>query len=204
MDADGGLNLIIGAHTPLGGACVRELARRGLPVIGVVPAAETLPARAVERASVAGAEWLSADCGTLEGQGRVIEAMRQRGPLRRLLLSLGKVPAGPFQALDSGIALARLHADIVATVLFLRAALPFMCERDRGSIVVLGPEWVPAGQAQALQRAIRAFVDTLCMELQAELMGGASPLETLWPQSGQEQASLLAAALGEFPLPKEP
>lgn len=159
--------LVNGAGSGLGLAFCRALLQRGAKLVAV----DRCPAQELaERLGGGAKRVLCADTATVEGVTRVLEAVRQAGPVDLLVNSApGGVGGGFLQQSPAGQRdfLAR-HCE--TTVTLCRAALPFMRERGHGAIVnpvpAPGPEDQPAG---ALQAATGAFLLHFSRQLQAEV-----------------------------------
>lgn len=199
MPVERGTMLLLGAETALGRACLSCLLESSAQVIAVAsPSALRCIEPRVERGGEAGVssgcEWVAADRSSAEGQGRVTELLRQRGPWRALVNVLPAPAAVPFTACNAGEALTRLQADIASSVLFVRTVLPFMRASGGGCILSLAPR--PA-QAPAvidpLALASYSFLAAFSQAVQDEVAGQGIRLLCCLPTTGECADMSLAA-----------
>ena len=78
---------------------------------------------------------LVADLATREGRTRVIEALRQKGPVDYLVNNAGFSTLGAFADLDIDDQQAMVDVHITASLALARAAVPFMRQRGGGAII---------------------------------------------------------------------
>jgi short-subunit dehydrogenase len=191
MPAAQGIVLLLGAQTALGRACLSRLL--ALPVQVIAVGSPSAPYHAEVGA---GCEWLAADRSSAEGQGRVTELLRQRGPWRALINVLPATAAVPFTACDAGEALTQLRAEIASSVLFMRTVLPFMRASEGGCILSLAPR---SAQAPAvidpLSLASYSFLAAFSQAVQDEVAGQGIRLMCCLPTAGEcAEVSLAAQA----------
>lgn len=160
--------LVTGAATRLGREFLRQLAPRCAELLLVVDADTQLPGALSVGRGNARRSPLIADLATVEGQVRVVEALRQRGPVRFLINAAGSDQvAGPL-AMDPERDLSRLRLRQEAMLVLCRAALPSM--REGGGTIVNGGSveaFLPLPGAAA-EAAGAAFVLAYSEALQAE------------------------------------
>jgi short-subunit dehydrogenase len=174
--------LVTGASSGLGAEFVHQLAPRCSRVIAVARRAGRLEQLAAELAPVCAVDVLVADLATAEGQGRVVEAIRQRGPLRYLVNNAGFGTFGRFIDcdIDTELAMLRVHQD--ATLLLTRAALPFM--RDNGGGYIINTASIGAFlpmPSTAVYGATKAFLSAFSVSLQAEVAAQGVRVQALCP-----------------------
>lgn len=175
--------LVTGASSGLGAEYVRQLAPRCGRIIAVARRVDRLASLAAELASQrAQIIPLQADLGTLEGQARAVECIRQQGPLGMLINNAG---FGSFTAFidgdtDQDLAMLRLHQD--AVLLLTRAALPAM--RDAGLGYIINVASVGAFLSMpgsAVYAASKAFLNSFSVSLQAEVARSGIRVQSCCP-----------------------
>lgn len=191
--------LITDASSDVGEAFARELA----PQCGTL----TLVARREDSLRHL-ADQLGADCHlrTLEinlldtvGRARVVEYIRQRGPIDLLINSAGVSTIGDFSAsvLDDELAVLRLQQDLPLQL--IRAVLPAQLAAGRGAIINVASlsGFLPAPTA-ATCGAANAFLLGFSRSLATEVAGSGVQVQCLCPGlSGTGHlASLPAGAAG--------
>lgn len=174
--------LVTGASSGLGAEFARQLALRCSTVIAVARRAERLEQLAAELGATCELQILVADLATVEGQGRVVEAIRQRGPLRYLVNNAGFGSFGHFMDcdIDTELGMVRVHQD--ATLLLTRAALPFM--RDNGGGYIINTASIGAFlpmPSTAVYGATKAFLSAFSVSLQAEVAAYGIRVQALCP-----------------------
>lgn len=203
--------LITGASAGIGAAYARALAGRARQLILVARRASRLEALAEElRAQGAEVHVLAVDLGSTIGMARVVETIRQRGPLDLLINNAGFAVRGPFaeRTLDDQLQMVRLHID--ATLALTRAALPGMRGRGGGYIINVssGVALVPFPDA-AVYGGSKAFLNNFSEALQQEEAGHGVRVQCLCPGytrtefhsteafGGPDMARVLAAQVPE-------
>lgn len=125
---------------------------------------------------------ISADLTTTLGTAKLLEAIRQKGPISILINNAGCGSYGPFAQhnIDQQNQMLLLHCQ--ATMALCRGALPYMQELGRGKIVnvssVLG--FVPVAEL-AVYSASKAFLNSFTSALQDEVAGQGINLQALCP-----------------------
>src|SRR5690554_2950959 len=92
--------LVTGASAGIGEAFCRQLAPRCEKIIAVARRPERLAALARELAAETELVAVAADLTTVEGVTRVLEALRQQGPVDTLVNNAGFSTFGPFADSD--------------------------------------------------------------------------------------------------------
>lgn len=177
-----GAALVTGASAGIGEAYVRELAQSCSSLLLVARRRERLEALAAELAGTCRIAVLDADLGSVEGQARVVEAIRQGPPLSLLVNNAGFSTFGPFAGsdLDAELAMLRLHEQ--ATLALTRAALPAMIEAGEGAVVnVASIGAFLAMPAVATYGATKAFLLSFSRSLRAELAATGVRVQCLCP-----------------------
>jgi len=179
--------LVTGASAGIGAAFCRALAPRCDVIIATGRREAPLLALAEELAGSAEVHAVAADLGTREGRARVIEALRQKGPVDYLVNNAGFSVLGPFeqQEIDQQQEMVDVH--ITATLALCRAAIPFMRERiaagaEPGGIInvsSLGSFMAVPGVA--VYCATKAFLNLFSETLQRELADVGIPVQSLCP-----------------------
>jgi len=188
--------LVTGAGSGPGLAFCRALLRRGVTLLAV----DRCPAQELEaRLGEEVAQVLCADLTTVEGLTRVLEAIRQKGPVDLLVNAAGRDLAGGFLEQAPGAQRAFLELHCAATPALCRAALAFMRERGRGRIINPVPA---AGEGSAVEAAAGAFLLRFSQQLDREFEACGVRVQAPCAGPGEEalaasvEASLVSA-LGE-------
>lgn len=174
--------LVTGASAGIGEAFCRQLAPRCEKVIAVARRAGRLEALAAELAGDTELIPLVADLTTVEGVTRVLEALRQQGPVDTLVNNAGFSTFGPFadSGIDRELEQLRLHLD--ATLELTHAALPFMREAGGGRIINLGSVGALINMpSTAVYGAAKAFLLQFSQSLQAEVEEDGIAVQCLCP-----------------------
>ena len=174
--------LVTGASAGLGAEFCRQLAPRCDVIIAVARRRERLAALASELADAVAVHCVHADLGTIEGVARVMEAMRQQGPVDYLVNNAGFGTFGHFDQLsiESQRSMVSVHID--ASITLCRCAIPFMRELGGGTIINVSSlgTFVP-GKGMAVYGATKAFLNYYSLALQAELAGTGIEVQALCP-----------------------
>lgn len=174
--------MVTGASSGLGDAYVRRLAENCTEIVAVARRGDRLRALRETLAPTCDVIPLVADLGSIEGQARVVEAIRQGPPLGLLINNAGFSTLGPFSGseLDRELDMLRLHE--MATLALTRAALPAMIEASRGAIVnVASVAGLLAMPEVATYGATKAFLVSFSRSLRAELASTDLQVQCLCP-----------------------
>lgn len=127
--------LVTGASSGLGAEYCRQLASRCDVIIATGRRLDRLEELAQSLRSEVEMHCIAADLATVEGVTRVVECLRQKGPVDYLINNAGFGWFGVFSEtdLDAQLNMVRVHVDAPMTL--CRAALPFMRERGRGWVI---------------------------------------------------------------------
>ncbi len=175
--------LVTGASAGIGAEFCRQLADRCEVIIATGRRRDALEKLADELAGRAEVHCVVADLGTREGRTRVIEALRQQGPVDYLVNNAGFSTLGAFDSLDIDAQQAMVDVHVTATLALTRAAIPFMRERegDRAiinvsSLASFGP--VPGA---AVYAATKSFLNVFSESLAKELADSGIRVQSLCP-----------------------
>ena len=181
MSKDGKIAMVTGASAGLGAEFCHRLATHCEVVIGVARRGDRLEELA-DRLDDVEFHGVCADLGSVEGVARVMEVIRQRGPVDYLVNNAGFSTFGYFADLpvDSQRDMVDLHID--ATITLCRAAIPFMRERGGGHIINVSSlgAFLP-GKGLAVYGATKAFLVYFSQSLQTELAGSGIEVQALCP-----------------------
>jgi short-subunit dehydrogenase len=174
--------LVTGASAGIGAEFCRQLAARCDVIIATGRREDRLQALAEELSDQVEMHTLAADLTTREGLTRVIEMLRQKGPVDYLVNNAGFGALGLFAEtdLESQQQMTALHIDV--TVALTRAALPFMQERGSGFVVNVSS--LSAFNATAMVTvygASKAFINHFSEGLQLELKDTGIKVQALCP-----------------------
>jgi short-subunit dehydrogenase len=151
-------------------------------IIAVARRAERLQALAEELEGSVEVHCVAADLTSIEGQTRVLEALRQKGPVDYLVNNAGFSTFGAFaeQAIDSQRDMLLLHID--ASISLCRAAIPYMRERGGGVIINVSSlgALVP-GKQFGVYGATKAFLNHFSEALQQEVADSGIEVQALCP-----------------------
>ena len=177
------IGLVTGASSGLGAEFCRQLSQRCRKLILVGRRQPELQAVAAEL-QAAGVETrlLIEDLTTRIGVTRVVETMRQQGPVTMLVNNAGFGTLGAFadQRLDSQQAMVDLH--ISATLALTRAAIPFMRDVGGGRIINVSSlgAFFPMRDI-AVYAASKAFLNTFSEALAQEVADEGIRVQSLCP-----------------------
>lgn len=174
--------LVTGASAGLGEEYVRQLAPRCREIVVVARREDRLRSLAQELAEHCELNIIVADLVSLEGQARVVEAIRQGDALDLLINNAGFSTFGPFARsdLDHEIAMLHLHQD--ATLALTRAALPAMIEGGRGAVINVASIGGLMGMpGVAGYGATKSFLVSFSRSLRAELRATGVAVQCLCP-----------------------
>jgi len=174
--------LVTGASAGLGAEFCRQLADPCDVIIAVARRAEPMLALARELEGRAEVHVIQADLATIEGVARVMEVIRQRGPLDYLVNNAGFSTLGAFdgELIDTQHEMVSLH--ISATLSLCRAAIPYMREMGGGNIVNVSSlgAFLPSAEV-AVYSATKAFLNSWSQAIQDELTGTGIRVQALCP-----------------------
>lgn len=174
--------LVTGASAGIGAEFCRQLAAHCKLIIATGRREAPLRALAAELAGQVEVQVLVADLNTREGLTRVIETLRQQGPVDYLINNAGFGAVGYFVdgELESQNEMVAIHID--ATLALCRAALPFMRTRGSGYIVNVASlsAFNPSAHA-AVYGASKAFLNHYSEALQLELKDTGIKVQSLCP-----------------------
>jgi len=174
--------LVTGASAGLGAEFCRQLADRCDRILAVARRSERLEQLREALADRVEVLPIMADLTTVEGVARVMEALRQQGPVDYLVNNAGFTTVGSFAALpvSSQREMVSLHVD--AAITLCRAAIPFMRERGGGYIVNVSSigAFIP-GRGIAVYCASKAFLNSFSLALQEDLADTGIAVQALCP-----------------------
>lgn len=176
--------LVTGASSGIGAAYALRLANEGYSLILVARRAERLRALAteIERHCDVKARVLVADLATPQGQAKVERAITEAESLDVLVNNAGFASQGDFvgSELPEQVAMHSLH--VLAPMRFMRAALPQMLARGRGSIVNVSSlmAFYPL-PGQVSYGATKTYLKTFTEALSLELRGTGVRVQALCP-----------------------
>ncbi len=174
--------LVTGASAGIGAEFCRQLAGRCDAIIAVGRRQERLAELAGELGGGATLHPVVADLATRLGVARVIEALRQQGPVDWLVNNAGYGGAGDFGAAEPESQQGMVDLHISATMALCRAAIPFMRERGAGTIInVSSLGAFTALPGVAVYIATKAFLVSFSECLQLELAGDSIRVQCLCP-----------------------
>ncbi|MFK8042081.1 SDR family NAD(P)-dependent oxidoreductase [Congregibacter sp.] len=174
--------VVTGASAGLGDAFVRQLAQRCDSMLVVARRADRLRDLAAELANQCSLETIGADLATIEGQARVVEAIRQGPAVDLLVNNAGYSTIGPYadSDLDDELGMLRLHNE--ATMVLTRAALPAMIEQGSGAVInVASVAGLVSTPNVAAYGATKAFLVSFTRALRQELKESGLRVQCLCP-----------------------
>lgn len=175
--------LITGASSGIGAEFARQLAGRCKAMILVARREERLAELAAQLDDT-GVEihCLAVDLAEPLGVTRVVEAIRQKGPVTMLVNNAGFGTPGPFAEQDIASQQAMVAVHINATLALTRAAIPSMKEAGGGSIINVSSMSAFAPTAGvAVYAGSKAFLNLFSESLQQELRGDGIAVQCLCP-----------------------
>jgi short-subunit dehydrogenase len=182
MSVNKTIALVTGASAGIGAEFCRQLAARCDVIIATGRRQEQLQALADELSGQVEVHQLVADLTSREGLTRVIEMLRQKGPVDYLINNAGFGVLGGFSTadLEPQQQMMSLHMD--ATVALSRAALPFMKKKGGGYIVnVSSMSAFHPNAMVAIYGASKAFINHFSEALQLELKDTGIYVQSLCP-----------------------
>ncbi|CAA0079771.1 putative oxidoreductase [Zhongshania aliphaticivorans] len=175
--------LITGASAGIGRAFAIQLAPRckTMILIGRDPAKLASVVSELEQPGLNIVSF-ALDLTTTEGVTRVMEAIRQKGPVSMLINNAGFASYGKFAEsdLDAEMAMVNLHCN--ASLALCRAALPYMKQEGRGEIVNVSSMagFFPVKHS-AVYAASKTFLTMFSQALQQEVQGDGIRVQCLCP-----------------------
>ena len=174
--------LVTGASAGIGAEFCRQLSAHCDVIIASGRRQDPLDALARELSASCEVHTVVADLATREGRTRVIEALRQKGPVDYLVNNAGFSTLGGFADLDIDSQQAMVDVHITATMALTRAAVPFMRERGGGAIINVSSlaSFGPVPMA-AVYCASKGFLNLFSESLDKELAGDGIRVQSLCP-----------------------
>ena len=168
VDLAGAHAIVTGGSAGIGLAVGERLARKGARVSLIARDPERLVAAA---ARVAGAATASADVTDPVALRAAIDGLvAERGPCDVLVTSAGSAHPGYFLELDEAVFRSQMELDYFGTLHAIRAVLPSMVERRRGTVVGISSDAGLIGvfgytAYGATKFAVRGLLDALRAEM---------------------------------------
>jgi short-subunit dehydrogenase len=182
MTSDKTCALVTGASAGIGAEFCRQLADRCDVIIAVGRRPELLDELVDRLQSQTEVHPLVADLTTIEGQTRVIEALRQKGPVDYLVNNAGFSTLGNFAELELAPQQAMVDLHITASLALCRAAIGFMQAKGSGYIINVSSlvSFSPIASV-AVYGASKAFLNHYSEALQLELKDDGIKVQSLCP-----------------------
>lgn len=181
--SDKTIALITGASAGIGREFALQLAERCDEMILVARREERLLELAQDlKASGVKSHVMALDLTQPLSRGYLTEAIRQKGPVTYLINNAGFGTLGPFdqQGLESQQEMVDLH--ISTTIALTRAAIPFMKEQRRGTIINLSSfVGLLACKNVAVYGATKAFLNNFSEALAMELHDSGIKVQSCCP-----------------------
>lgn len=127
--------IVTGASSALGGELCRQLASRCNTIVAISRHKERLHELAASLTGQVDVQIIEADLAAEEGLTRVVEALRQRGPVDYLVNAARIRSETPFDGSAPASHHTIIRVQIDATITLCRAAIGFMRERGHGTII---------------------------------------------------------------------
>jgi len=192
--------LVTGASAGIGAEYCRQLASRCDVIIASGRREAPLRALAESLAGEVEVHVVVADLAGVEGRTRLVEALRQKGPVDYLVNNAGFGVIGSFGALELDEQQEMVSVHIDASLALCRAAIPFMREKGRGFIVnVSSLSAFNPHPAAAIYGASKAFLNHFSEALQLELRGSGIKVQALCPGYTRSEFHGREAMLGFDP-----
>jgi short-subunit dehydrogenase len=184
MPATRPLACITGASTGLGAEFARQLAARGHDLLLVARDEGRLRALADELARTHGVatQVLAADLSTDAGIALVADRLRTEPAPAMLVSNAGFGTMGTIVSADPDGQARMLRLHVQATHELVRAVLPGMLERRRGTVIVVASvaSWAPT-PGNVNYNATKAYQRLYCEALATELAGTGVHVQALCP-----------------------
>jgi short-subunit dehydrogenase len=174
--------LVTGASAGIGAEFCRQLASPCDVIIATGRREDSLRALAEELEGQVEVHVLVADLTRREGLTRIIESLRQQGPVDYLVNNAGFGALGLFADIELEPQQQMVSVHIDASLALCRAAIPFMRERGEGYIInvsslsAFGPM-----AAVAVYGASKAFLNHFSEALQLEVGESGIKVQSLCP-----------------------
>ena len=159
---------ITGGSRGIGAACVRAFCKEGQPTAFTYAARKD---KAAELATETGALALPADSADKEAVERAVQAAREAcGAIDTLVCNAGIAQQKLFQDISDEEWLHMLNVNLMGAVRAVRAVLPDMLHRQKGSIVIVSSMWGERGASceshyAASKAALIGLAKSLALEL---------------------------------------
>ena len=159
---------ITGGSRGIGAACVRAFCKEGRPTAFTYAARKD---KADELATETGALALPADSADRDAVERAVQAAREAcGAIDTLVCNAGIAQQKLFQDISDEEWLHMLNVNLMGAVRAVRAVLPDMLHRQKGSIVIVSSMWGERGASceshyAASKAALIGLTRSLAMEL---------------------------------------
>lgn len=173
--------VVTGASAGIGREFCYQLASRCSHIVAVARRGERLASLQQDLHERCEVEVVAADLRTVEGQSRLADSIRQRGPLAYLVnnAGFGSGIALADAPIDSELDMVRLHVD--AVVVATKAALPAMLQQGSGAIITVSSIGVFHPYKGVTYCASKAFADTFSEGLALEVAGSGIVIQSLLP-----------------------
>jgi short-subunit dehydrogenase len=182
MSAQKTTALVTGASAGIGAEFCRQLAGHCDVIIATGRREDSLRALADELSGQVEVHVLVADLNCREGLTRVIEALRQQGPVDYLVNNAGFGALGMFADVELEPQQQMVSVHIDATLALCRAAIPFMQARGGGYIVNVSSLSAFGPMASvSVYGASKAFLNHFSEALQLEVGGSGIKVQSLCP-----------------------
>lgn len=159
---------ITGGSRGIGAACVRAFCKEGRPTAFTYAARKD---KADELATETGALALPADSADRDAVERAVQAAREAcGAIDTLVCNAGIAQQKLFQDISDEEWLHMLNVNLMGAVRAVRAVLPDMLHRQKGSIVIVSSMWGERGASceshyAASKAALIGLAKSLALEL---------------------------------------
>jgi short-subunit dehydrogenase len=175
--------LITGASAGIGRAFAQQLAPRCKGMILIGRDADKLASvvAELEHADLSITS-LALDLTSTEGLTRVMEAIRQKGPVTMLVNNAGFATHGRFAESDLDMEMAMVNLHCNATLALCRAALPYMKDEGRGVVINVSSvgSFFPV-KYSAVYGASKTFLNMFSQALQQEVQADGIRVQCLCP-----------------------
>lgn len=182
MSSEKTIAMVTGATAGLGEVFCRQLASRCDAIIAVGRRLDRLEALANSLQDTVEVHCVVADLASIEGVARSMEALRQKGPVSILINNAGFSPYGHFADLSIDAQRGMVDVHIDASITLCRAAVPFMREMGRGSIINVSSlgSFMPR-KGLSVYGGSKVFLNYFSQALHAELSDAGIEVQALCP-----------------------